>query len=241
MSSASPAPGPGAWRWPTRPRPLGARSSSGAAMTPGCAPSQRHVGATGCLASIWRRPSRRHPILRSLADATRFWWRRRLRRAARSRCGWRRAPGSAALVTCAKGIERGTHAFMTEVLAEAAPGRRRAILSGPSFAADVAAGLPTAVTLACADEEPGARAMRRAARADLATLSFDRCSRRRDRRRGEERAGDRLRRRRRPRAWRERGRRAHRPRLRRASPLRRGFRGAGIDADGPLGIGRSCV
>src|ERR1700677_4870395 len=63
------------------------------------------------------------------------------------------APGSAALVSCAKGIERGTHAFMTEVLAEAAPGRPRAILSGPSFAADVAAGLPTAVTLASSDEE----------------------------------------------------------------------------------------
>ena len=62
------------------------------------------------------------------------------------------APGSAPLVACAKGIERGTHAFMTEVLAEAAPGRRTAILSGPSFAADVAAGLPTAVTLASADE-----------------------------------------------------------------------------------------
>ena len=63
------------------------------------------------------------------------------------------APGSAPLVTCAKGIERDTHAFMTEVLAEAAPGRRTAILSGPSFAADVAAGLPTAVTLASSDEE----------------------------------------------------------------------------------------
>jgi glycerol-3-phosphate dehydrogenase (NAD(P)+) len=62
------------------------------------------------------------------------------------------APGSAPLVACAKGIERGTHAFMTEVLSEAAPGRRTAILSGPSFAADVAAGLPTAVTLASADE-----------------------------------------------------------------------------------------
>ena len=62
------------------------------------------------------------------------------------------APGSAPLVSCAKGIERGTHAFMTEVLGQAAPGRRTAILSGPSFAADVAAGLPTAVTLAAADE-----------------------------------------------------------------------------------------
>ena len=60
--------------------------------------------------------------------------------------------GAAPLVACAKGIERGAHAFMTEVLAEAAPGRPTAILSGPSFAADVAAGLPTAVTLASADE-----------------------------------------------------------------------------------------
>ena len=61
-------------------------------------------------------------------------------------------PGSAPLVSCAKGIERGTHAFMTDVLARAAPGRRTAILSGPSFAADVAAGLPTAVTLGSTDE-----------------------------------------------------------------------------------------
>ncbi len=60
--------------------------------------------------------------------------------------------GSAPLLACAKGIERGTHAFMTEVLRQAAPHRPAAILSGPSFAADVAAGLPTAVTLACADE-----------------------------------------------------------------------------------------
>jgi glycerol-3-phosphate dehydrogenase (NAD(P)+) len=62
------------------------------------------------------------------------------------------APGSAPLVSCAKGIERGTHAFMTEVLGQAAPGRPTAILSGPAFAADVAAGLPTAVTLAATDE-----------------------------------------------------------------------------------------
>jgi len=60
--------------------------------------------------------------------------------------------GSAPLVACAKGVERGSHAFMTEVLAEAAPGREPAILSGPSFAADVAAGLPTAVTLAARDD-----------------------------------------------------------------------------------------
>jgi len=62
-----------------------------------------------------------------------------------------RIDGSAPLVACAKGIERNTRAFMTEVLAEAAPARPCAILSGPSFAADVAAGLPTALTLAARD------------------------------------------------------------------------------------------
>ena len=55
------------------------------------------------------------------------------------------------LVTCAKGIERGTELFMTQVLAQACPHAVPAILSGPSFAADVAAGLPTAVTLAARD------------------------------------------------------------------------------------------
>ncbi|QFR33182.1 NAD(P)H-dependent glycerol-3-phosphate dehydrogenase [Ancylobacter sp. TS-1] len=55
------------------------------------------------------------------------------------------------VVTCAKGIERGTALFMTQVLGEACPGATPAILSGPSFAADVAAGLPTAVTLAAHD------------------------------------------------------------------------------------------
>lgn len=57
------------------------------------------------------------------------------------------------VVACAKGIERGTHKFMTEVIAETAPDAIPAILSGPSFADDVARGLPTAVTLAAGDEE----------------------------------------------------------------------------------------
>jgi glycerol-3-phosphate dehydrogenase (NAD(P)+) len=56
------------------------------------------------------------------------------------------------VIACAKGIERGTHKFMTEVIAECAPAALPAILSGPSFAADVARGLPTAVTLAAADD-----------------------------------------------------------------------------------------
>jgi glycerol-3-phosphate dehydrogenase (NAD(P)+) len=55
------------------------------------------------------------------------------------------------VIVCAKGIERGTQKFMTEVVAECAPNTTPAILSGPSFAADVARGLPTAVTLAAAD------------------------------------------------------------------------------------------
>src|SRR5215208_1558615 len=56
------------------------------------------------------------------------------------------------VVACAKGIERGTHKFMTQVIGEIAPTALPAILSGPSFASDVARGLPTAVTLAARDE-----------------------------------------------------------------------------------------
>jgi len=56
------------------------------------------------------------------------------------------------VIACAKGIERGTHRFMTEVIAESARPALPAILSGPSFAADVARGLPAAVTLAAGDE-----------------------------------------------------------------------------------------
>ena len=60
------------------------------------------------------------------------------------------------VIACAKGIERGSHKFMTEVIAEDAPRATPAILSGPSFAADVARGLPTAVTLAAGDEDTAA-------------------------------------------------------------------------------------
>jgi len=57
------------------------------------------------------------------------------------------------LVLCAKGIEAGTGRLMTEVAAAAAPGASLAVLSGPTFAHEVAAGLPTAVTLACSGGE----------------------------------------------------------------------------------------
>ncbi|NCU12541.1 MAG: NAD(P)-dependent glycerol-3-phosphate dehydrogenase [Sphingomonadaceae bacterium] len=57
------------------------------------------------------------------------------------------------LVLCSKGIEAGTGRLMADVAAEAAPAARIAVLSGPTFAHEVAAGLPTAVTLACAGGE----------------------------------------------------------------------------------------
>jgi len=56
------------------------------------------------------------------------------------------------VIVCAKGIERGTHQFMTQIVTEVAPDAAPAILSGPSFDVDVARGLPTAVTLATTDE-----------------------------------------------------------------------------------------
>jgi len=55
------------------------------------------------------------------------------------------------VVACAKGIERTTRRFMTEIIAECLPGAVPAILSGPSFAGDVARGMPTAVTIAAPD------------------------------------------------------------------------------------------
>lgn len=61
--------------------------------------------------------------------------------------------GKRDLVLCAKGIEAGTGRLMADVAAEAAPGASLAVMSGPTFAHEVAAGLPTAVTLACAEGE----------------------------------------------------------------------------------------
>lgn len=59
-------------------------------------------------------------------------------------------PG-APLVLCAKGVERGSLALMTEVLADEIPDLSPAVLSGPGFAKDVARGLPTATTIASLD------------------------------------------------------------------------------------------
>jgi glycerol-3-phosphate dehydrogenase (NAD(P)+) len=57
------------------------------------------------------------------------------------------------VIVCAKGIERSSKKFMSEIVAECAPKAAAAILSGPSFAADVARGMPTAVTLAANDSK----------------------------------------------------------------------------------------
>lgn len=60
-------------------------------------------------------------------------------------------PGERDLVLCAKGIEAGSGRLMVDVAADTAPDAHIAVLSGPTFAHEVAAGLPTAVTLACSD------------------------------------------------------------------------------------------
>lgn len=61
----------------------------------------------------------------------------------------------AVLVICAKGIEQLSGELMSTVVASEVPRARIAVLSGPSFASDVARGLPTAVTLACQNQAEG--------------------------------------------------------------------------------------
>lgn len=60
--------------------------------------------------------------------------------------------GDTPLVLCAKGIEAGSRRLVGEIAQAVHPAAPIAVLSGPTFAHEVAAGLPTAVTLACADE-----------------------------------------------------------------------------------------
>lgn len=65
-------------------------------------------------------------------------------------------PAGAPVALCAKGVERESLKLMTEVAAEHLPGAPLAVLSGPTFAAEVARGLPTAVTIASDDERAAA-------------------------------------------------------------------------------------
>ncbi len=68
-------------------------------------------------------------------------------------------PEGKPVLLCSKGIEQSTGKLMTEILAETLPQALPAVLSGPSFAVDVAAGLPAAVTLACKDAVLGRKLM----------------------------------------------------------------------------------
>ena len=64
---------------------------------------------------------------------------------------------TAPLIICAKGIEEESGALLSEVVAASLPQTPLAVLSGPTFAAEVANGLPTAITLAASDAELGQR------------------------------------------------------------------------------------
>jgi glycerol-3-phosphate dehydrogenase (NAD(P)+) len=75
-----------------------------------------------------------------------------------------RAPAGVPLILCSKGMEADTRLLMSEVAANAQPASPIAVLSGPTFAHEVAKGLPTAITLACADTELARRLAQRIAR-----------------------------------------------------------------------------
>ena len=66
-------------------------------------------------------------------------------------------PVGTPVITCSKGLEKGTCALMTQVIAETLPAAPVAVLSGPSFAADISVDRPTGVTLACVDPVLGQR------------------------------------------------------------------------------------
>ena len=61
--------------------------------------------------------------------------------------------GDAPLIFCSKGMEAGSFAFPIDIARDIAPSRPHAVLSGPTFAHEVAAGLPTAITLAAANPD----------------------------------------------------------------------------------------
>ncbi|SCW63713.1 glycerol-3-phosphate dehydrogenase (NAD(P)+) [Sphingobium faniae] len=74
------------------------------------------------------------------------------------------APAGVPLILCSKGIEAGSHLLMSQVAQQVQPQSPIAVLSGPTFASEVAQGLPTAITLACADADLAARIAARIAR-----------------------------------------------------------------------------
>ncbi|HEX6537088.1 MAG TPA: NAD(P)H-dependent glycerol-3-phosphate dehydrogenase [Gemmatimonadaceae bacterium] len=118
------------------------RFLAGAALDPRLRATTRLADAVRDAALItWATPSHvLRAVLREAADAV---------------------PAGARLVVASKGIERGTLAVMTSVAADEIPGRAVVALSGPSFAAEVAARQPTAV-VAASDEPAAARDAQRA-------------------------------------------------------------------------------
>lgn len=82
-------------------------------------------------------------------------------------------PDGIPLVLCAKGIERDTGALLSAIVGEILPGNPVAALSGPSFATDVARGLPTAVVVAAGDETLAADLAARFSAENLRCYSSD--------------------------------------------------------------------
>ncbi|CDX52400.1 Glycerol-3-phosphate dehydrogenase (NAD(P)+) [Mesorhizobium plurifarium] len=82
-------------------------------------------------------------------------------------------PAGVPLVLCAKGIERDTGALLSAIVEESLPGNPVAALSGPSFASDVARGLPTAVVVAARDAELAAELAARFSAENLRCYSSD--------------------------------------------------------------------
>jgi glycerol-3-phosphate dehydrogenase (NAD(P)+) len=66
-------------------------------------------------------------------------------------------PAGVPVVTCSKGLEQGSCALMSQVIGETLPAAPVAVLSGPSFAAEISVDRPTGVTLACVDPVLGER------------------------------------------------------------------------------------
>ncbi|BCM22394.1 NAD(P)H-dependent glycerol-3-phosphate dehydrogenase [Mesorhizobium sp. J8] len=82
-------------------------------------------------------------------------------------------PAGVPLVLCAKGIERDTGALLSAIVEESLPGNPVAALSGPSFASDVARGLPTAVVVAAREAELAAELAARFSAENLRCYSSD--------------------------------------------------------------------
>ncbi len=108
----------------------------GIALPPGLITTTDPAAATAAAAVLLVVPSQ---FLRSVCTVLAPHWR----------------PGVPAVI-CAKGVEMGSLALMTDVVGDILPQAPQAVLSGPTFAAEVARGQPTAVTLACADAALGA-------------------------------------------------------------------------------------